>query len=71
MPQVHWAMACSGRQWWDFVSYDPRFPGPLQFFQKRVMRDETIIAGMEADARDFISEVEEQAHAARRALPVK
>ena len=57
LPQVHWALACSGRQWWDFVSYDPRFPDPLQFFQKRVMRDEAIIASMEADARDFLSEL--------------
>jgi hypothetical protein len=57
LPQVHWAMACSGRQWWDFVSYDPRFPDPLQFFQKRVMRDTTIIAGMEAEALDFLGEV--------------
>jgi predicted phage-related endonuclease len=57
LPQVHWALACSGRKWWDFVSYDPRFPDGLQFFQKRVMRDETIIAAMEADARDFLSEV--------------
>ena len=57
LPQIHWALACSGRAWWDFVSYDPRFPDPLQFFQRRVMRDDTIIAGMEADARDFISEL--------------
>lgn len=57
LPQVHWALACSGRKWWDFVSYDPRFPDPLQFFQRRVMRDETIIGAMEADARDFLSEL--------------
>ena len=57
LPQVHWALACSGRQWWDFVSYDPRFPDRLQFFQKRVMRDETIIASMEAEALDFVGEV--------------
>ena len=57
LPQIHWALACSGRAWWDFVSYDPRFPDPLQFFQKRVMRDETIIGGMEADALDFLSEL--------------
>jgi putative phage-type endonuclease len=60
LPQVHWSLACSGRAWWDFVSYDPRFPDPLQFFQKRVMRDETIIAGMEADAREFLAELEDK-----------
>jgi putative phage-type endonuclease len=57
LAQVYWALACSGRQWWDFVSYDPRFPDPLQFFQKRVLREETIIAGMEAEALDFLGEV--------------
>ena len=25
--QMQWQMACSGRQWCDFVSYDPRHPG--------------------------------------------
>jgi putative phage-type endonuclease len=57
LPQLHWVLACTGREWIDFVSYDPRFPDPLQFFQKRVMRDETIIASMEAEARDFLSEL--------------
>jgi putative phage-type endonuclease len=58
LPQVHWALACSGRAWWDFVSYDPRFPDGLQFFQRRVMRDEATILTLEAEARDFLGEVE-------------
>jgi hypothetical protein len=57
LPQLHWVLACTGREWIDFLSYDPRFPAPLQFFQKRVLRDETIIASMESDARDFLAEV--------------
>jgi putative phage-type endonuclease len=57
LPQLHWAMACSGRAWWDFVSYDPRFPDRLQFFQRRVMRNEAVIASLEAEARDFLAEV--------------
>jgi hypothetical protein len=31
--------------------------GPLQFYQKRVMRDEAIIASMEADAMGFLGEL--------------
>jgi hypothetical protein len=59
LPQVHWNIACSGRAWWDFVSYDPRFRDDrLQFFQRRVMRDEAVIASMEADARAFLAELE-------------
>ena len=57
LPQLHWAMACSGRQWWDFVSYDPRFPSDMQLFVKRVLRDEAAIATLEAEARLFIGEV--------------
>jgi len=58
LPQCHWNLACSGRAWWDFVSYDPRFPDGLQFFQRRVMRDEAIIASMESEARAFLAELE-------------
>lgn len=57
LPQVHWALACSGRRWWDYCSYDRRFPDGLQFFQKRVLRDEAIIKSMEAEALDFLAEL--------------
>lgn len=58
LPQLHWSMACSGRRWWDFVSFDPRFPGDLQMFVRRVQRDDAIIARMEADVRSFLADVE-------------
>lgn len=57
LPQIMWNMACAQRAWWDFVSYDPRFPDALQFFVKRVMRDEEAIARMEAEARDWLDEL--------------
>jgi hypothetical protein len=60
LPQIFWNMACSGRAWWDFVSYDPRFPEGLQFFQQRVMRDEAAIARMEAEAIAWLSELEDK-----------
>lgn len=58
LPQIFWNMACSGRAWWDFVSYDPRFPPEMQFFQRRVHRDEKVIARMEDEARAFNAELE-------------
>jgi YqaJ-like viral recombinase domain len=70
LPQVHWALACSGRQWWDFVSYDPRFPDPLQFFQKRVLRDEAAITTLEAEARLFIGEVNAKLDALYERYPI-
>jgi YqaJ-like viral recombinase domain len=57
LPQIQWNMACAQRAWWDFVSYDPRFPDGLQFFIRRVERDDEVIARMEAEARDFLSEL--------------
>jgi hypothetical protein len=57
LPQIQWNMACAKRAWWDFVSYDPRFPDGLQFFIRRVERDDEVIARMEAEARDFLSEL--------------
>jgi hypothetical protein len=58
LPQIHWNMACAQRGWWDFCSFDPRFPDGLQFFIRRVARDETIIALMEAEAIAFLGDVE-------------
>ena len=60
LPQIFWNMACSGRAWWDFLSYDPRFPEGLQFFVKRAYRDEEVIALMEAEASAFLAEIDEK-----------
>jgi len=46
--QMVWQMACTGRQWCDFVSYDPRLPEELQLFVVRLHRDDAAIAEMEA-----------------------
>lgn len=70
LPQIHWAMACSGRAWWDFVSYDPRFPDGLQFFQKRVMRDEKEIETMEGQAIAWLAELEDKLKALDERYPV-
>ena len=56
--QMLWQMACTGRQWCDFVSYDPRFPEHMRLFVKRLVRDEGRIAELEAEVRSFIAEVE-------------
>ena len=57
LPQMHWGMACTGRAWWDFVSYDPRMPSHLQCFIARVERDEAVIAALEADVATFLDEL--------------
>ena len=47
LPQITWQMACTGRKWCDFVSYDPRLPEPLQTVIIRVMRDDVDIDAIE------------------------
>lgn len=58
--QVSWQMACTGRTWADFVSYDPRLPVSMQLFIKRVPRDDALIADMEKEVRAFLTEVDEK-----------
>lgn len=58
MKQVQWELACTGRQWCDFVSYDPRLPESMSLFVKRIHRDETMIADMEACVVMFLAELD-------------
>lgn len=55
--QMHWQMACTGRTWCDFVSYDPRLPLSMQTFVKRVERDEKLVEEMEQAVRVFLGEI--------------
>lgn len=55
--QMQAQMACTGRAWCDFVSFDPRMPDDLQFFVKRVPRDGAFIATMLTEVATFLSEL--------------
>ena len=57
-PQMLWQMACTGRDWCDFVSFDPRLPDHLQLFIRRFSRDQTRIDEIESEVRAFLSEVD-------------
>lgn len=58
IPQMQWQMACTGRLWTDFVSYDPRLPEDLQMFVVRLHRDDAMIAEMESAVIAFNQSVE-------------
>lgn len=58
--QMQWQMACTGRQWCDFVSFDPRMPKELQLFIKRVNRDDEQIAMLEKEVLSFLEELDEK-----------
>lgn len=57
--QMLWQMACAGRQYCDFVSFDPRLPETMRLFIQRVPRDDTAIAEIEREVVAFLGEVEE------------
>ena len=58
--QIQWQLACTGRAWCDFVSYDPRMPEHLRFFVQRVHRDNEHIEQLEIEVIKFLSEVDEK-----------
>ncbi len=63
--QMQAQMACTGRAWCDFVSFDPRMPGEMQLFVKRVHRDEVFIAAMEGEIAAFLAELAQKLDALR------
>lgn len=56
--QMLWQMACTGRKWCDFVSFDPRLPEDMQLFIKRVHRNDKEIKHLENEVEIFLNEVE-------------
>ena len=56
--QMQAQMACTNRDWCDFVSFDPRMPERSQLFIVSVARDNEFILYMEAEIKQFLSEVE-------------
>ena len=55
--QVQGQLWITNRDWCDFVSFDPRMPGPLQLFVVRVPRDEERIELIADGIRGFLLEV--------------
>ena len=66
IPQVQGQLWITGREWCDFVSYDPRMPAELQLHVQRIQRDEAFIADLERRVTSFLAEVGNQVEALRR-----
>jgi len=58
--QIQWQLACTGREWCDFVSFDPRMPERMQLFIQRVDRDTDRIAELESEVRAFLTEIDQK-----------
>jgi len=56
--QMAWEIESAGRQWADFVSYDPRLPGNLSFFCIRYTPTEDFHAYLRAEAVKFLDELD-------------
>jgi hypothetical protein len=55
--QIQGYLWITGRQWCDFISYDPRFPERLQLAVHRVYRSEKSISELDERVQDFENEL--------------
>jgi len=67
--QMQWQMACTEREWCDFVSFDPRMPEHMRLFVQRVQRDDKQIAELEAAVREFLAELDDKVERLRKLYP--
>ena len=58
--QMQWQMACTGRKWCDFVSYDDRLPENLVYCSVHIPRDDDFIQSLEQEVEKFLAELEQK-----------
>ena len=58
--QMQWQMACTGRKWCHFVSYDPRMPEEMRLFITKIDRDNKRIAELEREVSEFLASVSDK-----------
>jgi hypothetical protein len=63
--QIQGGMWITGRQWWDFASYNPDFPEHLQLLVRRIKRNDEQIKALAAEVERFLEEVEAEAERVR------
>lgn len=56
--QIQGGLWVTGRLWWDFISYNPKFPPALQLYVQRVYRDDLFIARLKRDSLSAWDEVQ-------------
>jgi putative phage-type endonuclease len=57
MLQMHWQMICTGRDWCDFVSFDPRLPLEMQIHIQRVPMNAELAAEITEAVTTFLAEI--------------
>lgn len=58
--QMQWQMACTGRMWCDYASYDPRLPANMQLKIVRVPRNQIYISELEREISTFLLELDQK-----------
>ena len=56
--QMQWQMECTGRDWCDFVSFNPSFPDHLQLHVQRVVRDAEAVEEIKAAVTAFLADLD-------------
>jgi putative phage-type endonuclease len=69
-PQMLWQMECTGRNWCDLMSFDPRMPKGLRVFIRRFQKDQVALASITTEVTGLINEVEEMVKSLN-ALPIE
>lgn len=59
LPQLDLGLAVTGRDWIDFMAYDPRLPDGMDRMILRHHRDEARVKNAEAEVVQFLAEVDE------------
>ena len=59
-PQMLWQMECTGRDWCDFASFDPRLPAEYRLFVVRFERDENALVVMRRMVGEFLASIDKQ-----------
>lgn len=70
-PQLWWELACTGRDWIDFVSFDPRMPKKFRLFVARMqfVAAEPRIRYITAEVKSFLEEVDLYVNRVNSLLP--
>lgn len=58
--QMTWQMACTGRHWCDFVSYDPRLPAEHNLCVIRFKRDDEKVKELELAVKEFLEDLDDK-----------
>jgi putative phage-type endonuclease len=64
--QIQWQLACTGREFCDYVSFDPRLPEEMKLWRATVYRDDVQIATLEREVEAFLAEIDDTIKRLRR-----